>query len=166
MIENVLNHEGLFDDVVVDSVLNSVTQKKYQEYIIQLSNAFIKNGGHLFISSRSAEFHHRRLENNQVDHGGGKVYSIDDDNFTVSYRGGLPFFQKFDYKQDIIDLAIKNGFKLINEFEHTSFYLEFEKISDCDYESAINEEFSLPKASGGNYDFASDILTFIKKNSH
>lgn len=168
MIQKVVSREDLYDGVVVDSVLNSVTQEKYQKYIIQLSNAFMKTGGHLFISSRSAEYFHRRLSNNQVDNGSGKnkVYSMDDKNFTVSYRGGLPFFQKFDYKQDIIDLAIENGFRLVNEFEHTSFYLEFEKINDCEYEQAIIEEFSLPKASGGNYNFSESVLNFIKNKKN
>lgn len=165
MMNKVLDRNKLFDDIVIDSVLNSVTKKEYQEYLVQIANAFIPVGGHLFISSRSANFYHSRLAKNKKDNGKSKntIYSTDDNDFSVTFKGGLPFFQKFDYKNDIIKLANENGFKLVNSFEHTSFYLEFEKTKDIDYTKAIEEEFSLPKASGGNYNFSEDVINLLTK---
>lgn len=167
MIDKIIKRKNLYDGFIVDSVFNSVTKKDYQVYIIQVANAFLNKGGKLFISSRSEDFYKKRLANNKIDLGkkGNKVYSLDDDNFALSFKGGLPFFQKFDNKKDVIKMAERNGFVLENEFEHTSFYLQFSKFDDVDediYKKAMQEEFCLPKKSGGNYNYFETIFEHIK----
>ena len=163
--EEVLSCSSRYDAIVIDSVLNSVTDKKYQQALIRLANAFIKKGGHFFLSSRSASFHYKRLASNKKDDGKAlnKVYSTDEDSFSVTFKGGLPFFQKFDYSNEIIELCENNGFELINKFEHTSFYLEFIKVSECEGQTeAIKTEFSLPKSDGSRYNPIKAIQWFEK----
>jgi len=92
---------GLFDVVVLDSVLNSVINLRYQDLVLVTINALCAKDGVVFTNTRSLESARSRgrLKQKRSE----KVRDIeffDADNFTATYQSGKWTIQKFHGKAE------------------------------------------------------------------
>ncbi|MGL4672171.1 hypothetical protein [Cetobacterium sp.] len=48
-----IKQNGLYDYVVLDSVINSITSNKFEKYVLTTCNALLKESGRLYIGTRN-----------------------------------------------------------------------------------------------------------------
>ena len=90
-----LQQHGLFDVVVLDSVLNSVVNTRFEHAVLTTCNALLKRGGRIYIGTRSLYFT-EHLKTFKTYNGHGRdIQFLDKDNFGATYRSGVWTMQHF-----------------------------------------------------------------------
>lgn len=174
MIDNLIRHvsnKGLFDVVVCDSVLNSVDSTLAEISVIRCLNAFLKNGGKLFISGRPIETALNKYNAKRV-RGTGKRFLefLDKDNFSANLREGTWYFQHWNTKQQITTLLAENGFFIdaVHWMKYgDSFQIECTKtheITELQRNEAIDFEFNLPLPNGKSYNRNDEVKQCVSIN--
>lgn len=100
-IECDINNNGLYDIVILDSVLNSITSIKMLNNVLLTCNALMKKDGKLIIGTRS--------KGKIISTLGGKhstdlkrdIEFLDDNNFSVTFRNGVWTKQRFSTKETL-----------------------------------------------------------------
>lgn len=114
MINAVLHRvqdNGLYDAVILDSVLNSVDCMEAQSAVLACCNAFLKKGGQLFVSGRPVDAA-REKYNLRIDRNVSKrfIEFLDGDNFTANYRAGNWYYQHYHDQETVMDILEEQGF--------------------------------------------------------
>jgi len=94
-IEKDVRENGLFDMVVLDSVLNSVISPKVEHDVIIACAAFLKPDGELVLGTRNLG---SVLSHARAGHATGKkryIEFLDKDNFCATWRAGVWTMQHF-----------------------------------------------------------------------
>jgi ParB family chromosome partitioning protein len=95
-----MEHNGLFDVVLADSVLNSVDTGQAEADVMTCLNAFCRPGGRIYFSGRPRyRVDHQLRLTLQSDQRRG-IEFLDEDGFTGLYREGNWFFQKFHSQEE------------------------------------------------------------------
>jgi ParB family chromosome partitioning protein len=154
---------GPFDVVVCDSVLNSVDSLKAEKSVMTCLNLFCN--GKCFISGRPrdrADDKMRAMRSISLN----KRYSefMDDDGFTATYRAGNWYYQHYQTKEQVRNLALRSGFEIekITWGKHgDSYQASINKIMQPSIDeatAALNFEFDLPLPNGRSYGRQDDII--------
>ena len=148
---------GLFDVVVLDSVINSVDSLEAEKAVLVACNTFLKPNGLLFLSGRPIEGqafvkNSTRFSSNNRTY----IYMFDENGFTANFRKGNWFYQKFHSKDEIERKLLDTGFSDISYSNSsiTSFQVTCKKINSLSLDamkSAIDFEFNLPLPNGKRY---------------
>jgi ParB family chromosome partitioning protein len=109
-----LSAYGPYDNVILDSVLNSVDSPAAEDAVLTCVNAFTRDGGTVFFSGRPREEEESRNRMTKLVGRGGQRYVefLDEHGFTALYRQGKWFYQKFHSAQQVKDLAARFGFRI------------------------------------------------------
>lgn len=159
-----LSTRGTFETVVCDSVLNSVDSMDAEKSVVRCCSAFLKEGGHLYISGRPLSTLLNKY-NGKTDRYNAKRFLefLDDNNFSANFRQGHWYFQHWHTRQSIETLLSDNGFK-INEIAWAkygdSYQIKCTKISSLPTSTvgkAIDFEFNLPLPNGKRYHRSDDV---------
>lgn len=159
-----LSTRGTFETVVCDSVLNSVDSTDAEKSVVRCCSAFLKEGGHLYISGRPLSTLLNKY-NGKTDRYNAKRFLefLDDNNFSANFRRGHWYFQHWHTQQSIETLLSDNGFK-IDEIAWAkygdSFQIKCTKISSLSASTvgkAIDFEFNLPLPNGKRYHRGDDV---------
>lgn len=156
LLFSTLRKHGLFDIVVCDFVLNSVDSVTAEEDVLHCINAFCKPGGKLFFSGRSREGVESRAaatltSQAQMRH----VEFCDADGFTADFIRGEWFFQKYHYRDRVLELVRQyatTGEAMLRENE-SQWRVGCTKDVQLDHDrvlQAIHREFSLPWPDGNS----------------
>lgn len=171
---------GLFDLVVCDSVLNSVTSPQAERDVLTCLSAFSKPGGSIVFSGRARATTEYRQNSTTMKRDGHRkdVYFIDEHGFSAMYAAGIWRYQKFHYLADVEKLASElfgSQFTLYNfesnhgasavtarkEFNESSWGCVTSKqlaLPDKQYESSLAREFDLPLPEGRSFSRSQDII--------
>ena len=102
-----IEHNGLFDVVLADSVVNSVDSLEAEADVMTCLNAFCRPGGRIYFSGRPREGVDRYLDQSSAIGNGRRVEFIDDNGFTAIFREGNWFYQKYHTREEAEALGLK-----------------------------------------------------------
>lgn len=150
-----IRKNGLYDAVVLDSVLNSVDSPDAERAVMGACSALLKTGGLFFISGRNREKVEQLIKLKTSRQRETRLYFLDDDGFTASFRNGCFYYQKFHTDEQIRNLISEHGFSL-KDFNKDGNAWRCTLVKEEEDESAdfgIRFEFSLPHPRG-RYEYA------------
>lgn len=103
-IENEVRANGLFDVVILDSVLNSVVNTDVEKYVICTCNSFLKANGKLFVATRNLEAAEKRMTMDKSNSRSRLIEFLDKDNFSATFRDGVWTMQHFHSRETLHNL--------------------------------------------------------------
>lgn len=100
-IDNDINENGLYDIIILDSVLNSITSMKMLHNVLLTCNALMKNNGKLILGTRSKGKIISTLSGKHSTDLKRDIEFLDDNNFSVTFRNGVWTKQRFTTKENL-----------------------------------------------------------------
>ena len=168
-----LDAKGLYDVVVCDSVINSVTSVEAERAVLTTVNAFCRPGGLMIFSGRARGIIDRLTQKRKVSTGKTRdVWFLDRDGITAMYQRGVWLYQKFHNLAQVEELGrayIGPKFDVIDhdrpgnaktEIRASSFAVrgyKTVKFTEEEYHAALKFEFNLPLPEGKRYGRGADI---------
>jgi ParB family chromosome partitioning protein len=93
-VEESVTAHGLFDYVILDSVINSVTSLEYEHFVLATCNSLLRADGVFYIGTRKNEFAHMRSKE-RCTRAQRNIEFLDDDGFSTIFRDGVWTKQRF-----------------------------------------------------------------------
>lgn len=147
-----LDRDGLYDAVVLDSVLNSVVNTHFEHAVLTACNSLLRPGGRIFVGTRSYHFFEHSMNVNKKCRPCRELQFLDKDNFCATYRSGVWTMQHLHTLDSLKNLLLQY-FENVETFNGNS---QIYAIASCPrnldrakVEAAINEEFNMEYP--GNY---------------
>lgn len=138
--------------VVLDSVLNSITSKEYEDYVLTTCNALLKNDGTMYIGTRNIKSVEDALNYRKSTDKVRGIEFMDKDNFSATFRKGVWTMQKFNTKESLEILLSKYfGDVYVNSSNKNQLYAickQPKKLSKEKYKTALNIEFNMEYPNG------------------
>lgn len=163
-LERELRRGGLFDVVVLDSVINGTTSKDYQNWVLTCCNALMRPDGRLVFGTRRLDY---ELDQEKVKRARGDTTRrpsfLDADNVEVSFQQGLWVTMRY-HTQDTLRPVLEQFFHEVEFFERraaANFWGTCRKPKVLDpeeYRVAIDEEFNMPYVDGYKHDRHGKLL--------
>ncbi len=94
-LERDIARDGLYDLVVLDSVLNSVVNSTFEHYVLTACNALMNCDGTLVLGTRNKEFLDKALNYKKLNAAGRHIEFLDKENFGATFRAGVWTMQHF-----------------------------------------------------------------------
>lgn len=111
-IEKDIKKNGLFDVVILDSVLNSVVNDEVENYVITACNSFLKQDGLIFIGTRNLKNIKYKMSRNTSTEKTRSLEFFDKNNFSATFRDGVWTMQHF-HDDETLNKLLKNYFNKI-----------------------------------------------------
>lgn len=146
-IQKRVERSGLFDVVVLDSVLNSITSAVYEDYVLTCCNALLKPNGTFYVGTSNKMFSDRTSNLSQMTNNHRYIEFMDNENYSATFRKGVWTLQKF-HTQDSLRNLLENYFEEVNVIDKAKSQLweictKPIKLSKKNYFEALNAEFNL-----------------------
>jgi ParB family chromosome partitioning protein len=168
-----LQTHGLYDVVICDSVINSVTSVEAERAVLTTVNALCRKGGLVVFSGRARGIVDRLTQKRKVSTGKTRdVWFLDRDGITAMYQRGVWLYQKFHNLAQVKELGaryIGPHFEVVDhdrpggaktEIRSSSFAVHGWKMVEFPREevhAALKFEFNLPLPEGKRYGRGADI---------
>ena len=161
-----LSERGLFDDVICDSVLNSVDSMEAEVAVLRCLSTFWNGKGGLFVSGRNIDFVLDKQNTAKSCDKCQYIKFIDDDGFTAQYRQGNWFFQHFHTRETLDKSLAAAGLRVAEwDSEGSAWRCRCERTRELtpdEKRKAVEFEFNLPLPNGKRYGRHSDVLSALK----
>lgn len=102
-----VREHGLYDAVVLDSVLNSVVNDEVENYVVAVCNSFLVPDGKLYVGTRNLGAVNRRSNLNKTNTTDRNIQFLDRNNFTATFRRGVWTMQHFHTNESLKALLEK-----------------------------------------------------------
>lgn len=145
-IEKDVKENGLFDVVVLDSVLNSVVNSEVENLVITTCNSFLKENGKLYIGTRNLEQREGIANLKYTNDNSRGLDFLDNENFTATFRDGVWTMQHFHTQKTLEDLLSKyfNKIQTFGTKNSSNIYAIAEKPKAIELDEALKAlEFEL-----------------------
>lgn len=106
-IEHDVEKNGLYDVVVLDSVLNSVVSQEVENYVVAVCRCFLKDTGIFMCATRNLEQIIAKQKFSMVRGSRRELEFLDKNNFSATFRSGVWTMQHFHDQQTLEDLMKK-----------------------------------------------------------
>lgn len=100
-IQKDISKNGLYDIVILDSVLNSITSLEMQHNVLLVCNSLLKDKGSLILGTRSLGKTTTTLKSKQATNRKRDIEFLDDSQFSVTFRNGVWTKQRFTTKEQL-----------------------------------------------------------------
>lgn len=170
MIDAVVKHvteKGLFDDVICDSVLNSVDSMEAEIAVLRCLSTFWSGKGGLFVSGRTIDSIKGLQDTKKSVDKCQYIKFLDEDGFTAQYRQGNWFFQHFHSRESLDKSLAAAGLK-IAEYNRDNMgwrcrCTRVRELTPAEKRAGIEFEFNLPLPNGKRYNRHGDMLAALEK---
>ena len=144
--------KGLYNVVVLDSVINSITSNDYEDWVLTCCNALMSENGIFFTGTRNLQVVQGRGNLNTSTDSVRYIEFLDKDNFSATFRKGTWTMQKFHDKESLTR-TLKRYFEDVQVVDKgaTQIWAVCRKPKDLGkerYEKALNIEFNLEYPGG------------------
>ena len=168
-IEKDINQNGLYDIVVLDSVLNSVTGPKMQHNVLLTCNALLKDSGMLILGTRcigktKLVFSQKKSVNFKRE-----IEFLDEDDYSVTFRNGVWTKQHFTTKNSL-QKALEPYFgeiKVLGSENRSNIYAicrNPKRWPIWNYKEALNIEFNMVYPNNYRHNRHEKLVKSILKN--
>ena len=162
-----IKQNGLYDYVVLDSVLNSITTNNFEKLVLTTCNSLLKSDGTLYIGTRNKDKINSVLNNTRCIGKKRLIEFLDKDDFSATFRNGVWTLQKFHTKETLKNLCL-NFFEEVKVSGNTSQIYAIcrkpKKLSQTAYEEALNIEFNMIYPNGYKHNKHLNLVKEILKN--
>ena len=167
-INSKIEKSGLFDVVVLDSVLNSITSKEYEDYVLTTCNALLKKSGTMYIGTRNKKSVEIALNQKKSTDKTRAIEFMDKNDFSATFRKGVWTMQKFNTKESLEKLLSKYFEDVyVNSSNKSQLYAICKKPKEFNkgkYEKALNVEFNMEYPNGFHHNKHEKIVQAILNN--
>lgn len=167
-IQNDIKENGLYDVVILDSVLNSITSLDMQNLVLAACNSLLKPTGTLILGTRTLGKVAVTMQNKQATNHKREIEFLDKDNFGITFRNGVWTKQRFTTKEQLHNELTPN-FKKIEIHGHetqSNIYAickEPIELSKSAYKTALNTEFNMQYPNGFKHNKHTKLVQTILK---
>jgi hypothetical protein len=167
-IEADISQNGLYDIVILDSVLNSITNIEMQHNVLLACNALLKDHGTLIIGTRSLGKINCVKNSNISTDLKRDIEFLDKENFSVTFRSGVWTKQKFHTKETLHN-ALKPYFEEITIYDaesRSNIYAICKKPIRWDlveYKKALDIEFNMTYPKGFKHNQHEELIAAVSK---
>lgn len=158
-----ISKNGLYDVVVLDSVLNSITSLEFEHFVLVACNSLLNDEGTFYTGTRnlkSAE-KEREVSADNVRY----VQFLDNEKFCATFRKGVWTMQKFNSAKMLYDLLSKYfaEVKVIDNNPTQLFAIckKPKRLDKAEYEKALNIEFNMEYPNGYKHNKHEKIVEAI-----
>ncbi len=163
-----LKNGGLFDTVILDSVLNSVVNEGFEHAVMTTCNALLRKGGTIYLGTRNLQFHHH-LNNLKTYTGTARgLEFLDKKNFAATFRSGVWTMQHFHSAESLeallkeyfgkVQVSGKKASSQIYAVASDPLPLPREKVL-----AALNTEFNMEYPNGYRHHQHEEIVATLMK---
>lgn len=160
----VLQH-GLFDNVILDSVINSVTSLEYEDYVLTTCNAMLKMGGIFYTATRPLERIEMQMKaDSKIESKKRRSLAfLDRNNFEAVFREGVWTMQHY-HSRESWEALLKKYFRRVeikffnnlNTICSEPIDLPLER-----YEKALNAEYNIEYPGGFRHNRHTALVKLI-----
>lgn len=163
-----IKRNGLYDIVVLDSVLNSITSSAFENYVIATCNALCNEDAIFYTATRSIGNVEHKLNYSKVAENSKRLIEfLDKDNFTATFRNGIWTLQKFYSVENLTELLSKyfDEVEVIDEPPYTLYAIckKPKKLSLEQYKEALNIEFNMEYPNNFKHNKQGELIEQILK---
>lgn len=164
-IEKDISKNGLYDVVILDSVLNSITSLEFEHYVMTACNSLLKDDGIFYTGTRNL-----KAVNRPGDVSSDKaryIEFLDNNKFCATFRKGVWTMQRFNSKEMLFELCSKY-FKEVKVIENNTTQLfaickNPKKLDMQEYNKALNIEFNMEYPNNYKHNKHEKIVNTILK---
>lgn len=162
-IKDDVSKNGLYDVVVLDSVINSITSNDYQDWVLTSCNSLLKKDGIFYAATRNKNFIMKKHDFSKTQR--KDIEFLDEDDFAATFRYGSFTLQKFHTKQSFEKLLL-NYFEVVNVMEKTNSQLwaickKPISMGIKRYKKALDIEFNLEYPGGVRHNKHEELVKAI-----
>lgn len=168
-IEKDIKKHGLYDIVILDSVLNSITSMKMLHNVLLSCNALLKNNGKLILGTRSKGKIISTLSGKHSTDLKRDIEFLDDNNFSVTFRNGVWTKQRFTTKENLSN-ELKKYFhevSVMGNENKSNIYAICKKplrYPIKDYNKVLNIEFNMEYPNGFKHNMHKKLVRTLLEN--
>lgn len=168
-IEKNIKKHGLYDIVILDSVLNSITSMKMLHNVLLSCNALLKNNGKLILGTRSKGKIISTLSGKHSTDLKRDIEFLDDNNFSVTFRNGVWTKQRFTTKENLSN-ELKKYFhevSVMGNENKSNIYAICKKplrYPIKDYNKVLNIEFNMEYPNGFKHNMHKNLVRTLLEN--
>lgn len=150
-LETDTKQNGLYDVVILDSVINSVINDDFEKNVLISCNSLLKLDGVFYISTRCSDEINKTWKQTSCHR--KQIEFLDDDNYSISFRKGVFTVQKFHTEESLRNL-LQKYFKNIeitkskNKNQLFAICREPLRIEQEEMQEALNIEFNMEYPNG------------------
>ena len=162
-IQKDIQANGLYDVVVLDSVLNSITSKEFEHFVMTTCNSLLNDDGIFYTGTRNLKA--AELEREVSTDGVRYVQFLDQDKFCATFRKGVWTLQKFNDTKMLYKL-MKKYFDEVKVYDSDKVQLfaicrKPKKLPLKEYEQALSIEFNMEYPGGYRHNKHEKIVKTI-----
>ena len=162
-IEKDISKNGLYDVVILDSVLNSITSLEFEHFVMVACNSLLNDNGVFFIGTRN--LHAAERERDISADGVRYVQFLDQDKFCATFRKGVWTMQKFN-SGDMLKELCEKYFNKVTIYDNKKSQIfaickKPKRLNIEEYEKALNIEFNMEYPNGYRHNKHEKIVRTI-----
>lgn len=166
IIQKDIEENGLYDVVILDSVLNSITSLEFEHLVMTTCNSLLNDNGVFFTGTRSLEY--LQGTSNVATNTRRTIEFLDKDNFSATFRNGVWTMQKFNSVETLKKLC-KKYFEDVKVYKTNAKQIHAmckkpKRFSKEEYERALNIEFNMEYPNGYKHNKHKKIVGTILNN--
>lgn len=153
--ERDIKRNGLYDKVVLDSVINSVTSLEFEDMVLTTCNALLNKDGIFYCATRDL----KQTETSKNEYKKKSISDVryteflDKNNFSATFRNGVWTMQRFHTVESFTDV-LKKYFEVVEFANHNGCSMQMKcskpiNLSMDHYKKSLGVEFNMEYP--GNY---------------
>lgn len=165
-IEQEIAKNGLYDKIVLEAVLNSVTSKTYEDFVLTCVTSLLKSDGKLYLTTRNVYAIHYYNTIKRVTRKKKTIEFLDPDGFAATYRNGAFTLQHF-HTADSLEALLRKYFNEITFLksritEYLTILCTSPKILPTQkVKRALEEEFNMPYPGGYRHNMHQKLVQTV-----
>lgn len=168
-IQKDIYKNGLYDIVILDSVLNSITSLEMQHNVLLTCNSLLKDNGSLIIGTRSLGKAIATLQSKQATDRKRDIEFLDDSCFSVTFRNGVWTKQRFTTKEQLQQelMPYFQEVKTLGNETRSNIYAVCKtpiRFAKEEYKNALNIEFNMTYPNGFKHNKHRKLVNAILAN--
>jgi len=168
-IQKDISKNGLYDIVILDSVLNSITSLEMQHNVLLACNSLLKDNGTLILGTRSLGKATTTMKSKQATNRKRDIEFLDDEKFSVTFRNGVWTKQRFTTKKQLQQelMPYFKDIETLGNETRSNIYAICKnpvRFSNEEYKKALNIEFNMTYPNGFKHNKHSELINTILTN--
>lgn len=166
-IEKDIKKNGLYDIVVLDSVINSVTSLDFEDMVLTTCNALLNKDGVLYCATRNIEKTNNLIRNDKAQATSRKrfIEFLDENNFSATFRNGVWTMQRF-HTVESFTKTLEKYFEVVEKKKTNADAIQLKcskpkKLDIEHYRKALNIEFNMEYPSNYKHNLHENTVKYI-----
>lgn len=161
-----IKKNGLYDVVVLDSVINSITSNDFEHWVLTSCNSLLASDGTFYTGTRNIDWIQK--DRQKATDGMRYIEFLDKDNFSATFRKGVWTLQKFHDANSLRELLSRyfDEVKVVDTKKSQIWAIckKPKQLPQDVYLEALNIEFNMEYPGGYHHNKQAGIVNEILKH--